>query len=525
MEAIHILQLGEEDWNNIFALPQWVQLDYAAHIEGSLMEKSYDMCFLDRSPRAEEIPLLFRAIRAYTLFITEHVEMDEGTTWLCCSRKAQVIAAEELPEFLAKETKYYFARPYGGKLQLTDLSIARGFEGSVKWEGNYGVVLEGDFGEEFRQAAFWRYNIPLEQGQAVDLWLEYSKDSSVSISFEITQFAYGGSEEIAHWSFDEKALQQVICLDSMGSGAAFLSVSARGSGRLCLNALHQRKSRGSHGYFLPGGERYVSSQREEAFCYFDPGDLKPPLCVYFSGYKTLQGFEGYYMMRGMGCPYLLVAEPRLEGGAFYMGSTEYEGFYVDMIWKYMTELGFTADQVVLSGLSMGTYGALYYGCDIKPYALLLGKPLASIGNVAANEKHIRPGGFSTSLDVLMYQGEGAGERGIQALNDKFWDKFEKTDWGNTKFAVSYMLEDDYDRDAYQMLISHMQSEGVEIYGKGLHGRHNDNTNGIVSWFLDQYRRILDEDFGRGNEKNPERGFWKKKRKNPGRGFWKRKRKK
>ena len=208
-----------------------------------------------------------------------------------------------------------------------------------------------------------------------------------------------------------------------------------------------------------------------------------------------------------------------------MGSTEYEGFYVDMIRKYMTELGFTADQVVLSGLSMGTYGALYYGCDIKPYALLLGKPLASIGNVAANEKHIRPGGFSTSLDVLMYQGKGAGERGIQALNDKFWDKFEKTDWGNTKFAVSYMLEDDYDRDAYQMLISHMQSEGVEIYGKGLHGRHNDNTNGIVSWFLDQYRRILDEDFGRGNEKNPERGFWKKKRKNPGRGFWKRKRKK
>ena len=63
-----------------------------------------------------------------------------------------------------------------------------------------------------------------------------------------------------------------------------------------------------------------------------------------------------------------------------------------------------------------------------------------------------------------------------------------------------MIEDDYDADAYQMLISHMQSEGVQIYGKGLHGRHNDNTGGIVNWFLDQYEKVLNEDFGRGKGK-------------------------
>ena len=66
----------------------------------------------------------------------------------------------------------------------------------------------------------------------------------------------------------------------------------------------------------------------------------------------------------------------------------------------MKELGFTRDQVILSGISMGSFGALYYGCDIMPHAMILGKPLASIGDVAANERLRRPGGFPTSLDVV-----------------------------------------------------------------------------------------------------------------------------
>ena len=52
-----------------------------------------------------------------------------------------------------------------------------------------------------------------------------------------------------------------------------------------------------------------------------------------------------------------------------------------------------------------------------------------------------------------------------------------------------MIEDDYDPDAYETLLSHLQSGGVQAYGKGLHGR-------IISWFLGQYNKILREDFGR-----------------------------
>lgn len=88
---------------------------------------------------------------------------------------------------------------------------------------------------------------------------------------------------------------------------------------------------------------------------------------------------------------------------------------------------------------------------------------------------------------------------VRRLNNKFWKKFDTTDWGHSKFAISYMIEDDYDSDAYHMLLSHLKSAGVQVYGKGLHGRHNDNTGGIVNWFVTQYKKILREDFGREME--------------------------
>ena len=500
MAKINILQIGDRDWNEIYTLPENVTLDYAAGLEEA-PEKAYDMFFLDREPSDTEIELLYRAAKAYTLFVTDKVDMHGHAEWLCRSRKAQGIAEQDVQKFLTEESRYYFPRPYGEKLLLKDVAVAQGFRGKVKWNGNYSVELEDDFGEEFRQVAYWRYNNLMPKGEMADFWIEYDKDSEVKVIFEFTLFASGTvSIILEQQELREEDLEQIVRMESSRrDGTLFVSIRARGKGKLRLIALHKRISRGSHGYFLPGGKRYVTSQKEEAFCYFEPADLQPPLCVYFSGYKTKQGFEGYYMMKGLGCPFLLLSEPRLEGGSFYMGSDEYERLFVDAIRMHMEELGFTPDQVILSGVSMGSFGARYYGCDIRPHAMIVGKPLVSIGNVAANEKHLRPGGFPTSLDVLKLQGGGLDKESVERLNNKFWNKFEAADWGKSKFAVAYMIEDDYDTDAYATLLSYLGSDGVQAYGKGLHGRHNDNTPGINNWFLGQYKRILLEDFGRRME--------------------------
>lgn len=183
-----------------------------------------------------------------------------------------------------------------------------------------------------------------------------------------------------------------------------------------------------------------------------------------------------------------------------MGSAEYESLLKKCIAKYMRELNFSREQVIMAGISMGTTGALYYGCDIRPHAILLGKPLTNIGTIAENERLSRPGGFATSLDILQYLSSTEDDSAVDGLNQRFWGKFDRTDWSDTKFVVSYMIEDDYDGTAYEDMIAHLQSEGTQIYGKGIHGRHNDATGAIVSWFSGQYDQLLYEDFGRKVEK-------------------------
>lgn len=493
MEQIYILQLGKKDWNNIYTLPPNVSLEYMEKFE-KIPDKQYDLFFLDRTPLEDEVPLLYQAVKAYTLFITKYVDISGKVAWLCCSKRAQHIAVKNIQRFLLQEAKYYYPKPQGEKLDLKYWTIAQGFSGKVMWDEN-SVTLVGDYGEELRQVAFWRYNVYLPQEQMLDFWLEYSKGPSVSVSLEITQFVEGSLAEISEfWKFDETELAQVIQVESKQGGQAFVSICARGSGTLRIIALHKRNSRGSHGYFLPGGERYVTSDREELFCYFDPRDMKPPLNVFFSGWEIPERFQGYNLNRKLGCPFLLLKEHRLRGGSFYVGSKEYEEMVLSVIKKYMRELGFSSKQVILSGLSMGAYASMYYGCDIRPHALVLMKPLAGIGNVAANEKYSRPGGYPTSLDVLKFLGGDTDLEAIKKVNEKFWKKFDSADWGESKFIISYMIEDDFESGVYEEILSHLRSEGVQVYGRGLHGRHSDAQVATANWFSSQFIKMLREDF-------------------------------
>lgn len=499
MDKIHVLQIGKENWNQVYRVPDHVELVYVSEL-GKDWRESVDVVFIDRQPEEQEYDILHKMIKAHTLFITEHVVMDEPMRYLYDCKCGQELHRDQVQKFLIQEAGFYFSKPYGEKYSLKNLAVAETYQGDVLWKGNRELVLRGYFGNQMQQAAYWRNNVPLFRNQVLDLWLEYKKDPGVEIELEVVQFAAGSlSTVLACWRFDEHQLQQVVRIKGdKGDGPIFVSVRAKGEGELRIIALHDRYSRGTHGYFLPGGIRRVTSEREEMFAYFDPGDRKPPLNVYFSGHKEREGFEGQHMMKKMGCPYLLISEARLEGGCFYLGSEEYEALFVDVIQKYMQELGFSSDQVVFWGLSMGTTGAVYYGCDIHPHALMLGKPLLNLGDIAANEKNLRPGDFSTSLDVVDYLTPEMTkqEDKVRFLNQRIWNKFDSADWGKTKFIVSYMLEDDYDPRGYRELLKHLHTEGAQIYGRGVHGRHNDNSGAIIQWLEYQARRLLEEDFGR-----------------------------
>lgn len=500
MKAVRVLQLGTENYSSTMQVSDCAEWFYEPDFS-ELPEKDFDVVILDREVSVGEFDYLIRFSKAYSLFITEKVFLKKGslTKKLFMRKMGKKISVKELKRLVQEDLPNYFSWYYGEKYTPYDISIAQGFKGNVSWRGYESVELTGEYGDELTQIVFWRNNIPIEGRQAIDFWLEYTKDNAIEIALEISimQFGYGSEPKLQSvWIFSEKEMKDIVYIEnkSESRGYIFVSLKAKGQGQLKVIALHDRHSRRGQGNFIPGGRRVVTSDREEIFYYFEPGNLKPPLNVYFSGYKTLEGYEGYRMMRGMEHPFLLLTESRLEGGGFYLGSKEYENSIEKIIRMIMKNLKFRNSEVILSGLSMGSFAALYYGCRIRPNTILIGKPLASIGDVAENERIKRPGGFPTSLDVLHKVCGSLSREAVRELNDRFWDMFSHTDWSGTRFVVSYMVEDDYDRTAYEKIQTCLKDAGARIYGRGLHGRHNDNTSGIVSWFVNQYREIIQNDF-------------------------------
>ncbi|WP_048344794.1 accessory Sec system protein Asp2 [Limosilactobacillus mucosae] len=59
-----------------------------------------------------------------------------------------------------------------------------------------------------------------------------------------------------------------------------------------------------------------------------------------------------------------------------------------------------------------------------------------------------------------------------------------------------MFDDDYDPNALAVLKKHLLGQARQINYYGLPGRHNDDSSGMIKWFLRQYARVLKEDFGR-----------------------------
>ena len=209
------------------------------------------------------------------------------------------------------------------------------------------------------------------------------------------------------------------------------------------------------------------------------------------------------MMRGFKSPFILVADPRLEGGAFYMGAPAFEQALKDKITEKREWLGFKEYQVNFMGISMGSFGAFYYGMQMHAHSIMVSKLLLSVGTIAKQEGADRFGGFPTSLDIINYHTKGVpADQKVVQMNAHFWDKFDQADLTKTKIAIAYMDHDDYYRNAYQDVLkrSLQNKRHYHVIGKSFVSKHGDDSYNPTVWLQRQIKTVLEEDFGRG-EKN------------------------
>ncbi|USS90029.1 accessory Sec system protein Asp2 [Fructilactobacillus carniphilus] len=401
----------------------------------------------------------------------------------------------------------FFKGQFGLRLEFEQMEVTSTFRGKITQLGNGRISIHDADLNGWTQAINQRMTLALEKETNYEFWPEFKLNSGAEVQFKLYLLDKTGVEikECYLVKGDELKKGQAFRFKTPNEECMlYVSVFLNGNVTVfSLQNLHIRKFRREFGTYLVDAKLIsdpINDNGQIAY-YFNPGDFKPPLNVYFSGFRTAEGFEGNRMMSQLGdghAPFLLIADERLAGGAFYIGSKEFETEVVKMICDHLNQLHFSSKDLILSGLSMGTTAALYYAAKLAPYAVIVGKPLVNLGTIAANERINRPHQFETALDLLLLR-EGSTEIAAQNnLNQYFWDNFSSGDFTNTTFAIAYMRQDDYDREAFHDLFNFLKNQNpfIRILYKGLTGRHNDDTSGVGAWFQRQYQNILARDFNR-----------------------------
>lgn len=277
----------------------------------------------------------------------------------------------------------FFNQQYGDRMKRDLLKVSASPETKVHYFGHNKIQV--DTRNKYDKTYIsWGSHYLYVRENIMELWLEYELYGDIKIQLEIsltTANADGNVETIL--LSDEEMKSPVLIGPYVQGKTVSFRVILEGNGSAVIGNLHFRQSRGNYGQMLPGGKRLVNSGREELFVYYNQGNLKPPLNVYFAGYRTAEGFEGYPMMRSLDHPFILIGDPRLEGGEFYRDVRgDLEEQLVDFIDNKLEELNFDRHALNLMGLSMGTTGAIYYSNMLQPGNVIVGKPLVNLKRIA-----------------------------------------------------------------------------------------------------------------------------------------------
>ena len=464
----------------------------------------HDLFFITQSEYLQSGQSSFlRQLPANNIIIDSRLQLSEEAKQAFFLKNVQFIDFESEQDLAKQLNEEFYNDQLGYKYKFDNIQFDSFFKGTVKQLGhNYLEIIDNDI-KDYQRVANWGGPLGVAKNSIWEIRTEFKRNTpSTNVRLRVSLISAFTSEIYYSTEVDNDDLNNLIPLKVDHNGA-FILVELLVKGQnidLTMGAITLNESRGGRGTLLIGEDVEIDDEAmgEPLYHYFDPGDFKPPLMVYFSGFRFNPGVEGMFMMRGLKGPTLLIEDFRILGGSFYVGGKKLESQIIKLIQTTLKKLGFKPNELILSGLSMGTFASLYYSSFLNPDWVIVGKPLTSLGDIAANERINRPGGFPTSLDVVLRLTGGIADENIKQANDIFWGSFTKHDHSKTNFVIVYMKDDDYDGDAFEKLERFLRkhSPTSRIIHKGFTGRHNDQSGALSSWFINQYRNILETNYGR-----------------------------
>lgn len=461
------------------------------------VNNSGDIFLLDRSMGGSLAYLELEKLPSHQIFYESLADAKEEEIKILALKGAKQVSISEDPNCFIRDINHNFAvKTWGTSINNSMVDFNSSFRGEINKKGSSMFLLTGEFGSDYEQIILWK-NSWRASGK-INIHMEVSVGPGVSYFYRVYYSDLKEPEHIVYRDvYPEEQQGNQIQIDiGQPQFAINFALYVKGTGRIQVGDIHIRYGLKAGNFLAVGGQRLVDrNNNEELGYYFNAGDLKPPLNVYFSGYRPSEGYEGRWMMGSLGSPFILVYDPRLVGGAFYRGHV-LENKLITVIKEKLKLLGFTNKELTLSGLSMGTYGAFYYGAKLEPHAILVGKPLANIGHLAVHSRVFSPYDWDLAMDTIMHSMGSLTQESAKKLDREFWEKFKRANFSKTTFIIAHMLND---TDLpFSRIFSYLKKHypTAKILHKGLEGRHNDNTPGITGWFFRQYKQLLISDFNR-----------------------------
>lgn len=494
-----VLQLGNHNWADQYTIPETLDWEFNNFPLPKKKKHNYAVVLITGQVEltAKEWEELRMSSTPYSvLFATESLSQLDKHGRLFLKQQA-AIEMTESPQVTINnlEKNFYFGQT-GIRVSPTNLVINRGNFPIFEFVDAYHLKIDVAT-DNWQNVGTYKTTPYYDPGKQLSLWLECTQDPNLETRLVVYDMEGAADQQFVLPVTSNQ--QEMVVPMGVTDYARFIGVTiqVRGRGTMEIGTFHYRWTRNGFGNYIAGGQKIVNSENNEEVAYYlNPGDLKPPLFVYFAGARSQEGFEAYPLFRYTGKPALLFTDPRMQMGQFYTGDYFQEKIK-EVIEKTVKELGFTMQDVVTTGLSMGSYPALKLGAKLGVHAIICGKQLANLGYMAERAPRERPYGFDTGLDVASRNATDMSPEALKAIDYKFWDEFNHTDLTNTKLFIIYMLDDDYDDQAVKKLKeSPAIINGIEFVPKGFPGRHNDDTATVSQLFVDRIYDMIDNDFGK-----------------------------
>lgn len=487
---IKVLQVGSTNWADQGEIPTTMKWSF------NQLERIYDVAIITEAVEFDQNfwEKLQWHTNPYCMFYLPGVFEQLSTAAQTCLKLncAEPFAGTK-EQFYALVYHSYFPGQSG--IAISPLRLIINHAQFATCEQTDGFHLDFEVAQDtWTTLGSYQDSLYVDPGRSLSSWLEYQADNGVQVRLVINDALNYPDlywvREVDHEHELTVDLPVSEQYDYLG-----ITVQVKGHGHLRLGTIHYRWHRFGKGAFLPGGKRLIDPQTNEEIAYFfNPGDLKAPLNIYFAGARTLEGFEAYPAMRKTHAPALLFTDPRLDAGQFYTGQV-LEQKIIDTIKQTVQQLGLSMDQVIINGISMGSYAAIKFGAKLQVHAINVAKLITNLGLVAKRFPLERPTDFATSLDIALQNTSSLSEQDLTRLDQEFWEHLSQSDLSQTRIFAAYMQEDDYDNLAIKQLTDLAKDQSKQLITQGFHGHHNDAPE-ITAWFLSRLHQIMKEDFKR-----------------------------